>query len=67
MLLDIQHLNAGLEDGKQILNDLNLVYDFTAPILPSMMYLVFNTIMSKKSFKVKAEKNDLTQNENAVE
>ena len=24
MLLDIQHLNAGLEDGKQILNDLNL-------------------------------------------
>ena len=50
-----------------ILNDLNLVYDFTAPILPSMMYLVFNTIMSKKSFKVKAEKNDLTQNENAVE
>ena len=50
-----------------ILNDLNLVYDFTAPILPSMMYLAFNTIMSKKSFKVNAEKNDLTQNENAVE
>lgn len=24
MLLDIQHLNAGLEDGKQILDDLNL-------------------------------------------
>ena len=24
MLLDIQHLDAGLEDGKQILNDLNL-------------------------------------------
>ena len=24
MLLDVQNLNAGLEDGKQILNDLNI-------------------------------------------
>ena len=27
MLLDVQNLNAGLEDGKQILNDLNIKID----------------------------------------
>ena len=27
MLLDVKNLNAGLEDGKQILNDLNIQID----------------------------------------
>ena len=52
---------------KFILNDLNLVYDFIAPILPSLLYLFVELMRSKRISEPKDDKNDLTQNENAVE
>ena len=52
---------------KFILNDLNLVYDFVAPILPSLLYLLVKVITSKRISEAKDDKNDLTQSEYAVE
>ncbi len=51
---------------KFILNDMNPIYDFIAPIFPSLIFFLYELKM-KKASAGNMEKKDLTESENTVE